>query len=188
MDNLRAKCARRLLDSVDARHTRRGYCDAREGREMNTQQIREFILAGNALFTLKSLRTTKHFTFKVVRKQIFVAGGWAPANPPTWTVQVLCGRDNSKDYRHVGSIRDGHFAYNASNSTPATKGFDWCWKHLERVGERFEFNHAGKCGRCGRPLTHPDSIQSGIGPECQEKMAFEAMGGAQGLLSQLFGG
>lgn len=154
---------------------------------MNPKQIREFILAGNALFTLKSLKTGKHFTFKVVRKTIFIAGGWTPVSPPTWTVQVLCGRDNSKDYRHVGIIRDGHFAYNASNSTPATKGFNWCWEHLDRCGERFEFNHAGRCGRCGRLLTTPDSIAAGIGPECQGKLAFEAMGGVDGLMNQLFG-
>lgn len=162
---------------------------------MTTQQIKEFVLAGNALFTLKSLRTTKHFTFKVQRQMAwsneYAADGTrkqVPMSPPTWVVKVLSGRDNSKDYRTIGSIRDGHFAYNASNSTPATKGFAWCWKHLERCGERFEFAHAGRCGRCGRLLTHPESIESGIGPECQGKMAFEAAGGVDGLMNQLFGG
>ena len=154
---------------------------------MNRQQIREFILAGNALFTLKSLRTEKHYTFKVKRKEVFIAGAWTPMSPPTWTVQVLCGRDNSKDYRHAGTLRDGHFAYNASNGTAAVKGFAWCWKHLDdKLGERFEFNHAGRCGRCGRLLTTPESVAAGIGPECQDRMAFEAAGGAQGLLDQLF--
>lgn len=157
---------------------------------MNPEQIREFILAGNALFTLKSLKTTKHFTFKVQRQFTWNSGTeqQIPVVPPTWRVHVLCGRDNSKDYRHIGTIRDGHFAYNASNSMPATKGFAWCWKNLERCGERFEFNHAGRCGRCGRLLTTPESVAAGIGPECQDRMAFEAAGGVDGLMNQLFGG
>jgi hypothetical protein len=154
---------------------------------MNTQQIKSFILAGNALFTLKSMRTGKHFTFKVIRRTKLVDGQLVPMSPPTWTVNALWGRDNTKDYHVIGTLRDGHFAYNASNSTPSTKGFAWCWNNLDRCGERFEFAHAGRCGRCNRLLTVPSSIESGIGPECQDKLAFEAAGGADGLLNQLFG-
>lgn len=159
---------------------------------MTPEQIRAFILAGNALFTLKSMRTGKHFTFKVqLRYQRNPqTGQLAPVEPQTWTVKVLAGRDNgdSRNYRYCGSIREGHFSYLLSQATPAVKGFAWCWKHLERCGERFEFAHAGRCGRCGRLLTVPESIASGIGPECRDKLAFEAMGGADGLLNQLFGG
>lgn len=149
---------------------------------MKAGEIREFILAGNALFTIKSLRTGEHFTFKV-RAAIPQAD-----KPPThWNVSVLRGRDNTRDYKWIGRIdREGVF-FGGLEHTMSFRGFAWCWENLDRCGERFEFNHAGRCGRCGRPLTHPDSIQNGIGPECQDKMAFEAMGGADGLLQQLFG-
>jgi hypothetical protein len=30
----------------------------------------------------------------------------------------------------------------------------------------WEFRHEGRCGRCGRTLTVPESIDSGFGPEC----------------------
>jgi hypothetical protein len=33
-----------------------------------------------------------------------------------------------------------------------------------------EFWHEGKCCRCGRKLTVPASIASGIGPECATKI------------------
>lgn len=33
-----------------------------------------------------------------------------------------------------------------------------------------EFLAEGRCIRCNRPLTHPDSIKNGIGPVCAEKM------------------
>jgi hypothetical protein len=30
--------------------------------------------------------------------------------------------------------------------------------------------HEGRCGRCGRRLTVPESIESGYGPECIGKI------------------
>jgi hypothetical protein len=32
----------------------------------------------------------------------------------------------------------------------------------------FEVWHEGKCGKCGRALTVPSSILTGIGPECSK--------------------
>lgn len=163
---------------------------------MNTQQISDFILAGNALFTLKSNRTGDHFTFKVVRVGRWLGEKWVAAEPKRWQVQVLIGRDNSKDYRRIGVIHEDldfvRIGGIGSSASLSVRGFDWFWTKL-RLGSvdklsQAQFSHAGRCGRCGRLLTHPDSIQSGIGPECQDKMAFEAMGGTTGLLDQLFGG
>jgi hypothetical protein len=148
------------------------------------QQIRQFILAGNALFTFKSLRTGKHFTFKVrgVEPQ-------AGVSPPThWNVSVLCGRDNTHNYKWIGRIDREMVFFGGLEHTESFRAFNWCWEHLERCGERFEFRHCGRCGRCGRLLTVPSSVDSGIGPECQDRLDFEAMGGAEGLLGQLFGG
>lgn len=157
---------------------------------MTPKQIREFILAGNALFTLKSLRTGKHFTFKVKRRMQVdpQTCTQVPLQPASWVVNVLNGPDNTSNYKYLGHINAEEQFFTSAQMTPARKGFAWCWKNLERCGERFEFRHAGRCGRCGRLLTHPDSIESGIGPECQDKMAFEAMGGVDGLMNQLFGG
>lgn len=151
---------------------------------MTPQQIRSFVLAGNALFSFKSLRTGDHYTFKV-------RGVWPRAEePPThWNVSVLSGRDNTRstNYKWIGRIdREGVF-FGGLEHTPSFRAFAWCWEHLDsRCGERFEFRHAGRCGRCGRLLTVPASIDSGIGPECADKMAFEALGGTKGLLDQLF--
>lgn len=36
-------------------------------------------------------------------------------------------------------------------------------------GGPYELQAADRCGRCGRELTHPDSIPVGIGPECAAK-------------------
>jgi len=40
------------------------------------------------------------------------------------------------------------------------------WTDQDISEHGFELMHEGRCGRCGRPLTRPESIQSGIGPIC----------------------
>lgn len=34
----------------------------------------------------------------------------------------------------------------------------------------FEVHHSGICGRCGHVLTTPESLESGIGPECSKAL------------------
>lgn len=49
------------------------------------------------------------------------------------------------------------------------KGFAWFWRFLSSgrdFPETFQFWHEGRCARCGRRLTVPESIATGWGPEC----------------------
>jgi hypothetical protein len=39
------------------------------------------------------------------------------------------------------------------------------------VPEGYAVHHEGRCGRCGRPLTVPSSIETGLGPDCAAKIA-----------------
>jgi hypothetical protein len=34
-------------------------------------------------------------------------------------------------------------------------------------------NHYNRCGHCHRPLTHPESIPIGIGPDCFKKLGLQ---------------
>jgi hypothetical protein len=34
-----------------------------------------------------------------------------------------------------------------------------------------ELWHEGRCGKCGRALTVPESIESGLGPVCESREA-----------------
>jgi len=52
------------------------------------------------------------------------------------------------------------------------KGFDWFFKMLKfnvALPEYVQVYHEGRCGRCGRKLTTPASIEAGFGPECINK-------------------
>ena len=50
----------------------------------------------------------------------------------------------------------------------SAKAWRWFDANLQagRVPEQLEVWHEGRCGRCGRALTVPESIERGIGPEC----------------------
>lgn len=135
--------------------------------------IREFVLAGNATFTLRSVRTGTRFTYRVRKTR---------ADAP-WFVSVLTGNDNEHAYTYLGTIHQRNEAYRhgvkspLAYDAPSAKAFAWFWPHLEEcfrrqrgeLGPNLEVWHEGRCGRCGRKLTVPESIASGLGPECAKR-------------------
>jgi hypothetical protein len=46
----------------------------------------------------------------------------------------------------------------------------WANQGEEIAKAGFDVHHEGKCGRCGRKLTVPESVKSGFGPECAGKI------------------
>jgi hypothetical protein len=122
-----------------------------------------FILAGNARFTITSKKTGQRFTYKVRR----------PADDKPWFVSLLTGSDNENDYTFFGTIfADRTFRHgrrtSISDKAPSAVGFSWLWAHLSKgsLPGTIDIHHEGRCGRCGRTLTVPASIESGFGPEC----------------------
>lgn len=128
--------------------------------------FKQFALAGNARFTIVSKRTNARFTFRVRR----------PDGDRPWFVSVLTGSDNESDYTFLGTIfPDGTYRKSPKSRitgmAPSAVGFDWFWKHLaadpfDLLPAQVDVHHEGRCGRCGRALTVPESIESGFGPEC----------------------
>jgi hypothetical protein len=130
-----------------------------------------FMMAGNAYFTLVSKKTEVRFTYRVaLKKKASRAVG------PFW-VSVLTGSDNTRDYTFIGTIfavggraifrfsKKSHLTHDAKSVV----AFEWTTERLTTDGKmpsEVEVYHAGRCGRCGRKLTVPESIESGYGPEC----------------------
>ena len=125
--------------------------------------FQQFALAGNARFTPRSKRTQTRFTFRVRQ----------PGEGKPWFVSLLTGQDNENDYSFFGTIfPDGSFRLSRKSKisalAPSVAGFEWFWSHVraQRLPPQVEVHHEGRCGRCGRALTVPESIESGFGPEC----------------------
>lgn len=140
----------------------------------------KYMLAGNATFTLRSQVTGTRFTYRVRKPK---PGGRFknPQNRKVWFVQVLVGPDNNSSYRYLGMVEehDGEtgFKFTAGSgnmpSTPMGNAFRWMYYQLsglQHMPQQLEIWHSGRCGRCGKLLTVPDSIAAGIGPDCAGKM------------------
>lgn len=132
-------------------------------------EIREFMLAGNACMTLVSKRTGTRFTYKIRQPQ--------PEKPHF--VSLLTQPDNEHGYSFLGTIfvpNEGieYSTYRYGNRSrigmdaESAKAFEWFFKNLRvgRLSDQLEVWHEGRCGRCGRLLTVPESIANGLGPEC----------------------
>ncbi len=142
------------------------------GWNPNAQRIDEgiktFVLAGNSTFTLVSMRTQKRFTYKVTKD---------PRGPRHY-VKVLSGPHNETDYGYLGTIFDSNNYKHGRKSmigvnASSVLAFEYFWGVATRGGlaKELEFWHEGKCGKCSRKLTVPESIKLGIGPICFQSMA-----------------
>lgn len=126
---------------------------------------RNFILAGNAIFTIRNTETGNTFTFKVRQ----------PDSDKPHFVSVLTGPQNTSDYTFLGTIFNKK-VYRHGKKSPisfdasSARTFNWFWQHIDDLPDCVEIYHEGYCGRCGRLLTVPESIESGIGPVCQGLM------------------
>ena len=128
-----------------------------------TKNIREFITGGNSTFTVLNEKSAVRYTFKVKKSP----------DDKVFFVSLLNGADNTSNYVYIGVIKDEVFKLTkksalVSDSTPV-RAFKWLWNNLKKDNEFpecFHFYHEGRCAKCGRKLTTPESIERGFGPVC----------------------
>ena len=119
---------------------------------------KQFVLAGRAKLTIQ-LPDGTHRTYKIVR-----------------------AKKTGKYWCHLLTAPDTYTFFGGLDvSTGAVSGTAFAHRLLSRVLQRvwtgdmepvtqagYNVYHSGCCGRCGRELTVPASILSGIGPECSK--------------------
>jgi hypothetical protein len=128
---------------------------------------KDFVKAGKAIFTLENEATGNRFTYKVKKCN----------DKDIWFVSVLNGPDNYHNYMYLGTIFGNDFRSTAkarvSKDALSFKAFAWLNLYLNSdkdLPEGVHVHHEGRCGRCGKRLTVPESIKSGFGPECIKLM------------------
>lgn len=144
---------------------------------------KDFVLAGNAIFTVEvdngyaARNDSKpHFTYRVTRKD--ASEQWKEA----WLVSLLSGPENISDYTYMGLLLPGSGELRLTQKS-AFGDNTLAVKILRRVLYRlwdgtpeaiteagWDVHHIGRCGRCGRELTVPESIKTGLGPECARRV------------------
>lgn len=127
----------------------------------------KFLLAGNAVFTIRSRATGTRFTYKIAKRN---------SDSTFHLVSVLTGPNNGSDYTYLGVVLTNRVFIHSSKSligqdAPSAKAFQWFWDHVASLPESCEVWHEGRCGKCGRLLTDPTSIETGLGPVCAGRAA-----------------
>lgn len=142
-----------------------------------------FITAGQAIFTVSNGRV--HYTYYVYQPD--------PTTQyphPAHFIQVLVGPNNTEDYRYMGMLTrmddplgpgiklTSKSKYQEGNLvvTVARWALQVIWQQHSgkyMVPDPFTILHIGQCGRCGRPLTTPESLATGLGPDCAAELGVE---------------
>lgn len=142
---------------------------------------REWLLAGDATFTIEVPAALvehhdyrPHYTYRVQR--VPAKGDY----PESIFVKLLTGPDNTSSFTYLGKLDeftgqvrttaksaklDGTTPHKLLNRILARV---WGGDHDAYESHGFRTHHEGRCGRCGRKLTTPESVERGIGPECWE--------------------
>lgn len=129
---------------------------------------KRYILSGKATFTLidkspdREGGGSSRYTYQVVR----------PRKGLPHFVRLLTGPDNTSNYTFIGTIFDG-LTWRPKVAGAGSKLFGLMWRFASRGEwpEWLEIVGNGKCGKCGRMLTTPESVEMGIGPECLRKLS-----------------
>jgi hypothetical protein len=137
-----------------------------KGQITDAKAAMKYMLAGKSFVTLVSLASGHRFTYKIE-----LTDKRNPNDADAWFVSLLNGPDNWSNYQYIGLIVNGSFRRTAksrvTDNAPSFIGFAFCFSRLSQgVISGFEFWHEGKCGRCGKKLTVPESVAAGFGPDC----------------------
>jgi hypothetical protein len=118
----------------------------------------------SGIITVLNPETGDHRTFRVRRQR-----DDSRFMPGERLVALLTGPDNRSNYRAFGKVTSqGNVHLWRQHWDNPT--YEWFKKFLEnpRAYPKLEVTFEGRCLRCGRKLTTPESVKSGIGPRCRE--------------------
>jgi len=120
----------------------------------------------NGIITVKNTNRGTHRTFRIKTQKPD-----AKFAPGERILSLLTGPDNTSDYTQIAFVKDD--------------GRVILWNRFQTEGYRnlvavltekdvwatrgFDYMYEGRCRVCNRLLTNPESIESGIGPECAKK-------------------
>lgn len=138
----------------------------------------DFVTAGEAIFTVQN-PAGEHYTYQVSRCESEQYG-------ETFFVRVLTGPDNTSDYTYLGVLdrRTGDVRLTGKSrlteDARPVKVIRWAMRKVwaasrgndgaASLPEGYRIRHDGRCGRCGKTLTHPRSLTTGLGPECEREI------------------
>lgn len=145
----------------------------KEIHQLTDKNLLTFILAGNATFTVTNESSGNRFTYRI-RKAGYGTATFKDTD--VFYVSVLTGSDNTSSYQYLGTFFSGTsktYVHSTKSkisiSADSNKVLTWFFNHFVKNTTKYptvKVYHAGKCGKCGRKLTTPESVETGLGPHC----------------------
>jgi hypothetical protein len=147
---------------------------------------RQFVTAGRAVFTVQS-PTGNHYTFKVRKKAGDPTGQY---RTDAYFVSCLHGSmstpSTERRWDYMGMLNPDTFEVRLTRNSkyaPTDLQVKVAKVALKRLGDEaastWDIMHEGHCGRCGRELTDPTSLDRGIGPDCWALMGGDGDAGTE---------
>lgn len=131
------------------------------------EKIRDYIFGGRGIVTLKS-PTGVHHSYVFQRPK--------ELNQFPDDVLFVYALHEGKQLFYVGMIENGTFRLTHHSrflpNTPIVRGARYIMRMAteENLNTPMELYHEGVCAVCGRKLTSPRSILSGVGPRCRGRI------------------
>jgi hypothetical protein len=135
-----------------------------KSHKLNNTEALKFMFAGNSTATFVNTKTDNRFTFKLKQKK----------DSNLFFVSVLTSPDV---YTYIGTVINGQFKHGRKSKinkdAQSVRVFEYVFKNLlsASLPDFIEVWHEGRCGKCGRTLTVPSSIATGLGPECVKSIS-----------------
>jgi hypothetical protein len=133
--------------------------------EISHSRALEFMLAGKCTVTILTDEPKKaavdHITVRIIER----------IKNSLWTVWYQNERVASVIMKSTGFVVDEASSLDLPTDIHiiAAKSVEFVIRRLqlETLPDKVHILHEGLCGKCGRPLTHPISIECGLGPTCR---------------------
>lgn len=131
--------------------------------------------ANTNIITFQSAKTGERRTFRV-KPMDKAAVAEKGIQDQRFFVSFLSGPENTRDYTYLGQILNGKFtltqksrATGINDQTPSFIIFKAAFETLMTatvMPKMLQVTHSGRCGKCHKALTVPQSVNDGFGPEC----------------------
>ena len=161
---------------MEVEYTTTAPCLDMTGRLATTNDVQTYMTAGNATITLRSNISGKRYTYRIKAMEN-KDGSVAALLDRSYFVSLLTGPDNTGDFTYIGILTPQlnlrlTMKSKLGDECSPVQAFRFLLRCMAKgcMPGNFEVWHAGKCGRCGRKLTVPESVERGIGPDCAQMM------------------
>lgn len=147
---------------------------------LNPKALPTLALAGRAVLTFRNIEKGTHFTVRIRQKRDKKD---RKIKLPAYNVEISLLQDGVQRYRYAGMIFTDEPQIRIwiarelnpvrPNDARLIEVFRWMIRAIQNpeiLRGRVGLFHEGRCCHCSMPLTHPESVYTGLGPVCLKHM------------------